>query len=120
MRRRGTNTVNRLFALALVSLLTFGGCVYDPPPPYVAVPSRYDRSFDAALAAAGDVGVVVHSADRAMGRILGEKAGAEVTIELQHQADGTFKVEFNAPNVTETNPKLGERWLSAYRRRMGR
>jgi hypothetical protein len=112
--------VNRLLVLALVSLLTFGGCVYDPPPPYVAVPSKYDRSFDAALSAAGDVGVEVRSVDRTTGRILGEKAGVEVTIELQRQPDGMVRVEFNAPNSTETNPQLGERWLSAYQRRMGR
>jgi hypothetical protein len=29
------------------------------------------------------------------------------------------KVEFNAPGSTETS-KLGDRWLSAYQRRMGR
>ena len=112
--------MNRLLLLLLGTVLTCSGCVYEPPPPYVSVPSKYDRSFDAALGAAGDVGVEVRSADRTTGRILGERAGVEVTIELQSQPDGTVRVEFNAPNSTETNPQLGERWLSAYQRRMGR
>lgn len=120
MRRRKTNTVNRLLLLALGSVLIGSACVSEPAPPYVAIPSKYDRSFDAALGAAGDVGVEVRSADRATGRILGVKSGAAVTIELQRQHDGTVRVEFNAPDSTETNPKLGERWLSAYQRRMGR
>ena len=104
--------------LALTAVLTFTGCASEPEP--VAVPTKYDRSFDAALGAAGDIGVELRSADRALGRISGERAGVEVTIELQQQPDGTVRVEFSAPGSTETNPKLSERWLSAYQRRMGR
>ena len=112
--------MNGLLLIAFGTVLTCSGCVSEPLPPYVSIPSKYDRSFDAALSAAGDVGVDVRSADRTTGRILGEKAGVDVTIELQRQSDGTVRVEFNAPNSTDTNPKLGERWLSAYQRRMGR
>ena len=111
--------MKRLLLLALSVVPASPACVYPEPVP-VAIPSKYDRSFDAALAAATDVGVVVHSADRFLGRIVGEKAGAEVTIDLKRQADGTVKVEFSAPGSTETNPKLSEQWLSAYQRHMGR
>jgi len=120
MWRRSMSTLHRLSLLALTAVLACSGCASEPEPVPVAIPSKYDRSFDAALAAATDVGVVVHSADRFLGRIVGEKAGAEVTIDLKRQADGTVKVEFSAPGSTETNPKLSEQWLSAYQRHMGR
>ena len=59
------------------------------------------------------------SADRNTGRILGTKAGVEITIELQRQPNGTVKVEFS-PRSPATDPGLGDQWLAAYQRRMGR
>lgn len=116
-----------LVIAGLSAALLIGGCVaypYGYPAYPVAAPapgpSTFDRSWDAALGAAEDVGVQVTSADRASGRITGSKAGAAVAIALQPQADGSVRVSFNAPNATETNPPLGERWLSSYQRRMGR
>jgi hypothetical protein len=120
MWRRRMSTLKWLTLLALSAVLACSGCASEPEPEPVAIPAKYDRSFDAAVAAAGDVGVEVRSADRTLGRILGEKAGVEVTIELQRQPNGTVKVEFSAPGSAETNPKLSEKWLSAYQRRMGR
>ena len=106
---------------AASALILFAGCVAPAPEPQtVVVPASFDRTWDAALGAAADVGVQVRSADRATGRISGIKAGAEVTIDVRRQADGTLRVAFAAPGSTETNPKLGDRWLSAYQRRMGR
>lgn len=80
----------------------------------------FDRSWDAALGAAADVGVHVDSADRAAGRIAGSKAGVEVAIDVLRQADGTLRVSFKASGSAETNPTLDDRWQSAYQRRMGR
>ena len=105
-----------LFALSVVLACT--GCSSEPAQP-VPGAAKYDRAFDAALAAAGDVGVAVRTADRAAGRILGTQAGVEVTIWLQWQPSGSTKVEFSPPS-TETNPELGKKWLAAYNRRMGR
>ena len=102
------------------------GCVVAPVPYYgyptttVASPPSFDRSWDAALGAAADVGVQITSADRASGRITGSKAGAAVTIDLRPQADNTLQVIFSAPDSKETNPTLNDRWLSAYQARMGR
>jgi hypothetical protein len=45
---------------------------------------------------------------------------AAVTIELRQQSDNSLQVRFSAPDSKEINPKLDERWLSAYHRRMGR
>ena len=84
------------------------------------MPSRFDQAWEAALGAAAEAGVQVAAADRASGRISGSKAGAAVSISLQTLADGRVQVAFDAPNSRETNPTLGERWLAAYNRRMGR
>ena len=109
-----------LLAIAgLATALLIGGCVAYPYP-VTTGPSTFDRSWDAALGAAGDAGVQVTSADRSSGRISGSKSGAAVAIGLQTQADGSVKVSFEAPASTETNPTLNDRWLSNYHRRMGR
>lgn len=108
--------------LVVAGLLLFAGCFPVPPPPpqTVVVAPKFDRSWDAALGAAADVGIEVRKADRAGGRISGTKAGIEVTIDVLRQPDGNLRVEFAAPGSPETNPKLSERWQSAYQRRMGR
>jgi hypothetical protein len=100
-----------------------GGCVVSPYPygvPVASTPSRFDQAWDAALGAAADAGVQVIAADRASGRISGNKAGAAVSIDLQTLPDGRVQVAFDAPNSRETNPTLNDRWLAAYNRRMGR
>jgi hypothetical protein len=89
-------------------------------PTTVSTPPSFDRSWDAALGAAADAGIQISNADRGTGRITGSKAGAAVTIELRQQADNSLKVSFDAPASRETNPTLGDRWLAAYNRRMGR
>lgn len=112
----------RLVFVAALALLA--GCVVAPYPgaypTTVSTPPSFDRSWNAALGAAGDAGIQVSNADRASGRITGSKGGVAVTIELRPQADNTLKVSFDAPASKETNPTLGDRWLAAYQRRMGR
>jgi hypothetical protein len=116
----------RLLYLSVVAAAALVvGCVVAPYPyPYptttVSSPPSFDKSWDAALGAAADAGVQITNADRASGRITGNKAGAPVTIELRPQADNTLQVSFSAPDSKESNPSLHERWLSAYNRRMGR
>lgn len=117
--------MTQLLRLALVTAVALlAGCVVAPyPTAYptgASTPPSFDRSWDAALGAAADAGIQVTNADRASGRISGVKAGAAVTIELRPQADNTLKLSFDAPASKETNPTLGERWASAYNRRMGR
>ena len=110
------------FVLVATSAL-IAGCVIAPPPSYpiiVSAPPSFDRSWDAALGAAQDAGVQVTLADRTGGLITGTKAGAAVTIELRRLSDNSLQVRFSAPDSKEINPKLDERLLSAYNRRMGR
>ena len=114
----------RSLSLALVATSALvAGCVFAPDPGYattVSTPPSFDRSWDAALGAADDAGVQITGADRSSGHITGTKAGAAVTIDLRTQADNTLKVIFSSPDSKESNPTLGDRWLSAYNRRMGR
>ena len=110
-----------VLAAACVSL---AGC-YAYPYPYpayqtVTTAPSFDRSWDAALGAAADVGIQITNADRASGRITGNKAGTAVWIDVRPQADNTLQVAFNAPDSKEANPTLNERWLASYNRRMGR
>ena len=114
----------RRHSLAIVAASALiAGCVFAPYPGHattVSTPPSFDRSWDAALGAADDAGVQVTGADRSSGRITGTKAGAAVTIDLRPQADNTLQVIFSSPDSKESNPTLGDRWLSAYNRRMGR
>jgi hypothetical protein len=120
--------MTRLLCLSIVAASALcAGCVVAPYPYYgypttttVSSPPSFDRSWDAALGAAADVGVQITNADRASGRITGAKAGAAVTIDLRPQADNTLQVIFSAPDSKEANPTLNDRWLSAYQSRMGR
>lgn len=112
--------VTRRLALAALAVTLLAGCVYYGPSPYPGSPSTFDRAFDAAVGAARDSGVAVSVADRSTGRIAGTKAGAAVTINLLRQADGSVRVEFNAPDSPQTNPTLAEQLNMAYQRRMGR
>lgn len=108
----------------LAALALLAGCVVAPYPyPYpatVSSPPSFDRSWDAALGAASDAGIQITSVDRASGRITGTKSGSAVTIQLAPQPDNSLKVSFDAPASKESNPTLGDRWLTAYQRRMGR
>ena len=118
--------MTRRLCLSLVAVAALSaGCVVAPypdgyPTTTVSSPPSFDRSWDAALGAAADVGVQITSADRANGRITGTKAGAAVSIELRPQADNTLQVIFTAPDSKESNPTLNDRWLRAYQSRMGR
>jgi hypothetical protein len=118
--------MTRLLCLCILAASALGaGCVVAPypygyPTTTVASPPSFDRSWDAALGAAADVGVQITNADRANGRITGTKAGAAVTVELRPQADNTLQVIFSAPDSKESNPTLNDRWLKAYQSRMGR
>jgi hypothetical protein len=113
--------MNRLPSLVL-ALLPLAACVYAPQPEPVPVPVRpvYDRSFDAALGALTDIGAAVTSADRAVGRITGNLNGLEVMAEVKRKPDGSVTAEFNASGAPETGPRLSDRWVEAYNRRMGR
>ena len=112
--------------LALAACTLVAGCYtypypYYPPTQTVVTAPSFDKSWDAALGAAADVGVRLTNTDRASGRATGvSQAGAAVTIDVRPQADRSLQVSFNAPGSKEESPTLNARWLAAYNQRMGR
>ena len=86
------------FALAAAAapIIATGCVVYEPVPAYAPAASSFDRSWNAALGAAQDVGIRIQSEDRARGVITGANDSRDVTITITTQADGRVRVEFSA------------------------
>ena len=107
--------------LCLATTLPLAGCVVYEPVPYTTTrPASFDRSWNAALDAAQDVGITIATADRASGRIYGRRAGADVFIAVLPQADGSLHIQFDAKNLGPQDQTLNERFTAAYNRRTGR
>lgn len=107
--------------LGILFALSLPGCVvYEPMGVQSTVPASFDRSWDAALGAAQDVGIAVSVADRNSGRIYGRRNATDVTIGVIPQADGSLRVQFDAKNLGPQDQNLNERFSTAYNRRMGR
>ena len=90
-----------------------------PYPTTVSTPPSFDRSWDAALGAAADAGVQIGTPTAAPAASP-EQGRRGRDHRLRQQADNSLKVSFDAPDSKESNPTLGDRWLAAYQRRMGR
>ena len=102
-------------------LALFSACVvYEPVPTPAPAPSTFDRSWNAAVAAAQDEGVRIASEDRVSGVIRGLRGEQEVTINVRTQADGNVRVEIGARGPKGSDPGLAGRISRAYDRRMGR
>ena len=106
--------------LCLAFILPLAGCVAYPYPATTTVPASFDRSWNAALGAAQDVGVAVSSADRTTGRIYGRRNAADVVIGVNPQADGSLRVQFDARGLGPQDQGLESAFTQAYNRRMGR
>ena len=108
-----------LFACLLAAAVA--DCTYyQVAPAPQSGPSGFDRSWNAAQAAAQDVGVSIYVADRASGTISGTTANDDVTIRVLTQADGSVRVEFSAKGGPGSDPAVTQRLSDAYDRRMGR
>jgi hypothetical protein len=102
-------------------LLALAGCTYYAPPPgsyTVTTPANYDRSFNAAVGAMRDYGVAITRQDAAAGVITGTLGDTPVTANVNRQADGSVRVQFNASNARD--PQLVDKISHAYDVRMGR
>lgn len=104
----------------LLAFVLAGCVVYEPVPTPSTRPASFDRSWNAAILAAQDVGITVSMTDRSSGRIYGQRNSASVTINLAQQADGSLRVKFDANNLSPPDQGLGDRFSAAYDRRMGR
>ena len=97
------------------------GCVVlEPVAVLPGAPASFDRSWNAALAAAQDVGIAVTAADRSSGLIQGRHNAATATIAVIPQADGRLRVQFDARGLGPQDQGLDDRFVQAYNRRMGR
>jgi hypothetical protein len=94
--------------------------VQGPPPPVVAAPTTFDRSWAAARNAFLDQGVRVTGEERSTGTISGTKSGINLAAYVRTQADGSIRVEFRTVGATEVDPQLIERISESYERHMGR
>ena len=83
--------------LCLAFALPLAGCVvYEPVPMATTVPASFDRSWNAALGAAQDVGFAITAARRSSGIIQGPYNAARSTIALIPQADSRLRGQFDA------------------------
>jgi hypothetical protein len=94
-------------------------CVYyERVPVHPSVSSKFDRSWEAARAAADDCGVTVTDVDRASGTIRGYKDVSQVTITVWRQADGSVRVGFNVRTSRGPDTVLADHLSHAFDRRM--
>lgn len=113
------NLRNALLGIAAAILLA--ACVvYEPIGMSSTAPASFDRSWNAALGAAQDIGTKISTADRNAGRIYGRHNGADVMIIVAPQPDGSLRVQFDAKNLSPQDNGLDSRFTQAYNRRMGR
>jgi len=107
--------------VCLAAATAVAGCTYYQAVPVApSGPSTFDRSWNAALGAADDLGVSVTSADRTSGFIYGTTPTGNVTISVLTQADGRVRVEFNVKSPAGSDTNLADRLHRAYEARMGR
>jgi len=105
----------------VASAVIVAGCtVYQPVPVAAPTTSSFDRSWNAAIGAAQDVGVRIQSEDRARGVISGANDSRDVTITVSTQADGGVRVEISARGPQGGDARLASDISRAYDRRMGR
>ena len=106
-------------ACVVIAASMAASCVYyEAVPVHRSGPSKFDRSWAAARAAAEDVGVTVTNVDRASGTIRGYKDASDVTITVWQQADGSVRVGFNVRAPTGPDTVLADHLSHAFDRRM--
>ena len=110
--------------IAAAASLMLQGCY---TPSYTAVPTsqspgeKFEKSWQAARAAAYDESVRVTYEDRPTGTLRGDKGSSNVEITVVTQADGSIHVGFSATGPsTQDAAILQDRLTQAYQRRMGR
>lgn len=111
----------RVLALAccvLAAALAAGCVYYEPAPAYRRGPSNFDRSWEAARAAAADVGVTITDVDRARGTMRGYYGASKVTITAWQQADGSVRVGFKVRAPNGPDAELADDLSEAFDRRM--
>ena len=115
-----TTRLHRTLLCVALAMPLAGCVVYEPMPVTSTRPASFDRSWNAALDAAQDVGISVSRADRSSGLITGRRQAADVFISVLPQPDGSLRVVFDAKNLGPQDQGLNAAFTQAYNRRMGR
>jgi len=112
----------KIFIIILMTVLVTGCTYYQPAPAYSTTtrPSKFDRSWSAAIGAFSDQRVAITSQDRGAGVIQGFLGDINVTGNIRTQADGSIRVQFDTSGATKTDPTLIQRISGSYNSRMGR
>ena len=109
-----------LCIIVTISTVGMAGCVVYEPVTTTSAPSKFDRSWNAALGAVQDAGVQIISAEPSTGVIRGTKDGIDVNALVVRQSDGAVRVQLDTKGPTQNDPGLANRFSQAYERRMGR
>ena len=121
MKEKGFILGMARFVIAVAAAPMVTSCVvYQPVPAYVPAGSNFDRAWNAAVAAAQDVGIRIQSEDRARGIITAGNDSRNVTINVVSQPDGSVRVEISARGPQGGDANLANDISRAYDRRMGR
>jgi hypothetical protein len=115
-------TTKSVLLVAVATLLSLAGCVAYPPAP-VAAPQitpqqHFDRTYGNVAGAISDEGMTITSQDRAAGTISGVWAGFTVTGKVDRRTDGSLRVQFDTPGMSNREQKLIDRVTVSYNRRM--
>jgi len=114
------NNIMKFFISLLIIVLMSGCTYYQTAPNATPGMSKFDQSWNAANGAFTDQGVQLINQNRAAGVLQGNYNGANVTITLITQANGSVRVEFDTAGTSARSRSDIERIASSYNRRMGR
>ena len=119
-RRSGATPLALLRAVVVMIAMALTACVVYEPVPANAVPSTFERSWNAINGAMLDQGVTITGQDRATGTVRGTRGTVGVVSTVGIQPDGRVRVEINTTGAATSDPDLVDRIRGSYDRRMGR
>ena len=116
-----TVAIGIVAAASLMLQACYTAPAYTPVSTSQSLAEKFEKSWQAARAAAFDEGVRVTYEDRPTGTLRGDKGSSNVEITVVTQADGSIHVGFSATGPSSADAaSLQDRLTRAYQRRMGR
>jgi len=109
-----------IIGLVFIALFLTGCTYYQTAPgtySTTSTVSKFDRSWSAAIGAFSDQGVHISTENRDAGIIQGSYNGTAVSGNINRQADGSVRVQFN---TTAKDRLLVNAITDSYNSRMGR
>lgn len=113
----------KFIIITLMAMLITGCTYYQPAPvvyPTTVTTNKFDQSWSAVIGAFSDQDVHITTQDRGAGIIQGNREGINFTGNIQTQANGSVRVQFDASGSTGRKPTTLELITKSYNSRMGR